>query len=228
VTRDCTVNQIQEHANGRKQPVFRVFLMKIVFHFTASTQSAQLLNVSQLKMRSNFHIFFILILFSVSASCSGMKKEPSANRMQTENNAVENIDETQEKETVAGKITVRDIYSGETYPLEKISMHYPVFIEISASWCPACKEMEKTTEKLYEYFKGKVFFIRLFMAGDGSFDENSVIPSMEIASSPEEMKIEYSEALPRVLILSRNGKETVADLTGTYPLLYYYGILSEL
>jgi thiol-disulfide isomerase/thioredoxin len=157
-----------------------------------------------------------------------MKKEKSGLKIQPESNDSENISETQEKETVAGKIIVRDIYSGETYPLEKISMHYPVFIEISASWCPACKEMEKTTEKLHEYFKGKVFFIRLFMAGDGSLDENSIIPSMEIASSPEEMKIEYSEALPRIIILSREGVESIADLTGTYPLIYYYGILSEL
>ncbi len=157
-----------------------------------------------------------------------MKHETSGTKITTENNNTENVSEAKEQETIADKIIMRDIFNGQTYSLKKISMNYPVFIEVSASWCSACKEMEKTTEKLYEYFKGKVFFIRLFMAGDGSQNETDIVPSMEIVSSPEEMKIESSEALPRVLILSKDGTEIVADLTGTYPMLYYYGILSEL
>ena len=125
-------------------------------------------------------------------------------------------------------IEVRDIFNRETGTLRKISMAMPVLIEVSASWCPACKEMEKITEKLFEYYKGKVFFIRLFRAGDAKSDENTKIPVMEIISSPEHIGIEFSEALPRVIVLSRNGSEIIADITGTYPLLYYYGILSEL
>lgn len=228
VTKGCTVNRIQAPVNGRKRQGFHVLLMKTACLSTALTRYVRHLSVLQFKMPSRSRIFLILILCSVSVSCSGMKHDRSGTKITKESNNAENVSEAKEQETIADKIIIRDIFNGQTYPLKKISMNYPVFIEVSASWCSACKEMEKTTEKLYEYFKGKIFFIRIFMAGDGSLDETGIIPSMEIVSSPEEMKIELSEALPRVLILNRDGSEVTADLTGTYPMLYYYGILSEL
>lgn len=174
-----------------------------------------------MKLNNYSFLLFLVAFLPGILSCSGAKMSNSPVVMPKQNVSAE-------PQTVTDLILVRDIFNRQTYPLSKISNQLPVFIEISASWCPACSEMNKTVDKLSEYFKGKVFFIRLFMAGDGQIDEESNIPVMEILNSPESVGIEFSEALPRTIILSRNGTEIVADITGTYPMIYYYGVLSEL
>lgn len=132
-----------------------------------------------------------------------------------------------EKISIAHQIFLKDIYNKEIYPLEKISGGRPVFIEISAPWCSACKEMYFTTSKLYDLFKGKVFFIRIMLSSDDKEYTESPFPVMNIYSSPVNLGIETSPMLPRIIILDRSG-ELTADLNGQYPFLYYYGILSEL
>ncbi|MGI6394119.1 MAG: TlpA family protein disulfide reductase [bacterium] len=163
-----------------------------------------------------------LFAAALTLSCSGVQKQQEPQSSQTPVTSHE-----KERKTVTEEIVVKDIENGESYNLEKLSMGKPVFVEISASWCEPCREMEKITDKLYSYFKGKVFFIRLFMPKDRFDCESSPIFSMEAVSSPKELNIEQSEALPRVLILNRKG-EIEADITGTYPMIYFYGILSEL
>jgi len=182
----------------------------------------------QMKLFKFYHFILLALIFPGMVSCAGIKRSVTSEKISTEESSAQKDEQEKRTPTIAEMIQVRDIFNREMYPLKKISSELPVFIEISASWCPACKEMEKTTDKLFEYFKGKVFFIRLFRAGDAKSDENTRIPVMEIVASPEIMGIELSEALPRVIILNREGTEIIADLTGTYPLLYYYGILSEL
>lgn len=181
------------------------------------------LKISRLLMF--FHYFLILSLSFLS--CTGYKKQDSSiiDKTLEEKNDYQRYEE---KETLADLIIVKDILNKDSYSLRKISAHMPVFIEVSASWCPACKDMGPVVLKLNEYFEGEVFFVKLFMADDAVLNENETIPVMEIVSSPENLKIENSEILPRVIILSRKGEEVIADINGVYPLLYYYGILSEL
>ncbi|HRZ79620.1 MAG TPA: thioredoxin domain-containing protein [bacterium] len=102
-----------------------------------------------------------------------------------------------------------------------------VFIEISASWCVACREMHPVTMKLYEIFKSKAFFVRIMLSKSTEEAETPTFPVMEIQSSPESLSIQSSQILPRIIIIDRSG-ELAADISGQYPVLYYYGILSEL
>lgn len=230
MTKVFTANLIQEPVNGRKQQDFPAVITKTAFLFTVLTVYVPYLNAfpMQMKLFKFYHFLLLALIFPGMVSCAGTKRPDTSEKISTQE-STDQKDETEKlPPTIADMIEVRDILNRETYPLKKISTELPVFIEVSASWCPACKEMEKTTDKLFEYFRGKVFFIRLFRAGDAKSDENTQVPVMEIINSPENMGIEFSEALPRVIVLSRNGTEIVADLTGTYPLLYYYGILSEL
>ena len=138
--------------------------------------------------------------------------------------------ELKKKNSLAEEIIVRDIYSKEEYPLSRIVDHGIVFIELSASWCKACPEMKATTTKLLSYFEGKVSFVRLYQLSDIQDDKEyrDVIPEMAIVSSPEELSLEKTDAMPRVVVLGNSGSEVVADITGVYPILYYYGLLSEL
>lgn len=169
---------------------------------------------------------FLLIL---TVSCSGHKKSPPNEAAKpVRRNSVNESVEIKPEKTISDKVILRDTYNREMYPLRKIAGKKPVFIEVSASWCDACKEMEKTTEKLLTYFSGKVFFVRLYMAGDSPESMHGSITSMEIVSSPETLGIETTQTLPRIVILGKNGGTIIADVTGTYPLLYFYGILSEL
>lgn len=183
-----------------------------------------------MKQYNSVFILFLTGFLSIILSCSSFRKNDPSTTTQPDLN-IERADSeavVKDPETISDLIVVRDIFNRETYSLKKISNQMPVFIEITSSWCPACKDMEKTTAKLYEYFKGRIFFIRLFRAGDAVLDETSTVNAMEIVSSPEKIAIEYSEVLPRVIILDRSGKEVVADINGVYPVIYYYGVLSEL
>lgn len=163
-----------------------------------------------------------------SNSCTVSKK----------NNAIKNIKQetsestkqpsfNDEKDSAIDLIFLKDIYNGQVYSLNKISSNLPVFIEVTASWCSACKEMYITTSKLYDLFKEKVFFVRVFLPQDPEKTLKSPIPAMLISASPAEINIENSQILPRVIIVNKSG-DIAADLSGQYPLLYYYSILSEL
>lgn len=87
--------------------------------------------------------------------------------------------------------------------------------------------MHVTSSKLYEYFKNKVFFVRVMLPQDTGTIQEAPFPVMEIISSSDNLKIENSQILPRMVIIDRSG-EIIADLEGQYPLIYFYGILSEL
>lgn len=87
--------------------------------------------------------------------------------------------------------------------------------------------MHPVTMKLYEIFKGKAFFVRITLSKGAEETETPPFPVMEIESSPENLSIQSSQVLPRVIIIDRSG-ELAADISGQYPVLYYYGILSEL
>ncbi|HNW82319.1 MAG TPA: hypothetical protein PKG52_05435 [bacterium] len=150
------------------------------------------------------------------------EKTPEKSSIQIENNSPE-----VKKIPLVQQILLKDRYNGEIYSLEKISGGRSVFIEISASWCSACKEMYLITSKLYDLFKDKTFFIRITLSPENETLTESPIPVMNIQSSPVDLGIEASSILPRIIILNRSG-ELTADLNGQYPMLYYYGILSEL
>lgn len=131
---------------------------------------------------------------------------------------------------ITDQIIVRDIYSERIYALSELTLRRPVFIELSALWCPACEEMKVVSAKLFEYFRAKLFFIRLFPLKqlEKAEENQGVIPEMEIVSSPAALHLERNEAFPRIVVIDKKGKEVVLDEIGIYPILYYYGLLSEL
>lgn len=87
--------------------------------------------------------------------------------------------------------------------------------------------MHPVTMKLYEIFKSKAFFVRIMLSKSTEEAETPTFPVMEIQSSPESLSIQSSQILPRIIIIDSSG-ELAADISGQYPVLYYYGILSEL
>ena len=190
------------------------------------SMSAKKHNVSVMKNS------FLLIFLSFFIACATL--ENGGGLKQNDSVVVEKYEpkpvEIKEKKSLAEDIIVRDIYTKEEYPLNKIATQGVVFIELSATWCKACPEMKSIPAKLFDYFKGKVFFVRLYKADDVFEDNeyNDVVPEMVILSSPKELNLEHSEAMPRVVVLANKGSEIAADITGVYPILYYYGLLSEL
>ena len=180
-----------------------------------------------MKIKCFFVIFFVLFLIF---SCATAEKVRDDERSETQVEAGPKPVELKKKRSLAEDIVVRDIYSKEEYPLSKIVDHGIVFIELSASWCKACPEMKATTTKLISYFDGKVSFVRLYQPDDiqEEHEYRDIIPEMVIVSSPEELSLEKTEAMPRVVVLSDSASEVAADITGVYPILYYYGLLSDL
>ena len=180
-------------------------------------------------MKINFFPFLFFLVFSL-LSCATADKVQNQEHLEEQAGSEPAPIELKKKKSLAEDIIVRDIYTKEEYPLSKIAMKGVVFIELSASWCKACPEMKATTAKLTDYFGNRVFFIRLYLENDIQEDKeySDIIPEMVIVSSPEELSLEKTEAMPRVVILSNSASEVAADITGTYPILYYYGVLSEL
>jgi hypothetical protein len=89
--------------------------------------------------------------------------------------------------------------------------------------------MKATTAKLVPYFRGRVFFIRLFKPDDTIPEAgDDGVAEMVIVSSPPELDLENTGVMPRVVIIANHGEEVVLDSTGLYPNLYYYGVLSEI
>ena len=180
-----------------------------------------------MKINSFFIIFFVVLsLFS----CASADKVQNEVEVETAVGPEPTPVELKKKKSLAEDIIVRDIYSKEEYPLSKIAPKGIVFIELSASWCKACPEMKATTTKLISYFEGKVSFVRLYKPDDIHEEKEyrDIIPEMVIVSSPEELSLEKTEAMPRVVVLTNSGSEVAADITGVYPILYYYGLLSDL
>ena len=183
------------------------------------------------QMKNNFFRALLFLIF-LSISCA------SADKLQNQDQEHSEVQtgsepapvELKKKKSLADEIIVRDIYSKEEYPLSKIAQKRIVFIELSASWCKACPEMKEITAKLVSYFGNRVFFIRLYLENDiqEERDYNDVIPEMAIVSSPLELSLEKTDIMPRVVVLSNSASEIAADITGAYPSLYYYGLLSEL
>ena len=181
-------------------------------------------------MKTKFFLVLFFLVFSVFSCASDEKARNQESQPETPLEKEPEPVELKKKKPITDDIIVRDIYSKEEYPLSKIAMKGIVFIELSASWCKACPEMKATTAKLVEYFGNRVFFIRLYLENDIQEDKeySDVIPEMAIVSSPAELSLEKTEAMPRVVVLSNSASEISADITGTYPSLYYYGLLSEL
>lgn len=180
-----------------------------------------------MKTKSVLALFsIILILFSCATAEKVQNNEETGSQAEAGPKPVE----LKKKRSLAEDIIVRDIYSKEEYPLSRIVDHGIVFIELSASWCKACPEMKATTTKLISYFEGKVSFVRLYQPDDiqEEHEYRDIIPEMVIVSSPEELSLEKTEAMPRVVVLSDSASEVAADITGVYPILYYYGLLSDL
>ena len=180
-----------------------------------------------MKTKSVLALFsIILILFSCATAEKVQNNEDTGSQVEAGPKPVE----LKKKRSLAEDIIVRDIYSKEEYPLSRIVDHGIVFIELSASWCKACPEMKATTTKLISYFEGKVSFVRLYQPDDiqEEHEYRDIIPEMVIVSSPEELSLEKTEAMPRVVVLSDSASEVAADITGVYPILYYYGLLSDL
>ena len=182
-------------------------------------------------MKSNFFLVFLSFIF-LTVSCATADKVQNQNNEQPEEQTESEPQpvELKKKKSIADDIIVRDIYSKEEYPLSKIAQKNVVFIELSASWCKACPEMKETTAKLVSYFGNRVFFIRLYLENDIQEDREygDTIPEMVIVSSPEELSLEKTDIMPRVVVLSNSASEVAADIIGAYPSLYYYGLLSEL
>ena len=180
----------------------------------------------------NRSLFIILLpLFFISCA-SAEVYEPSSEPEQSDISQREIVPLDIKKEpqnNLLEKIIVRDSYSGEEYPLSRIALSPVVYIELSASWCEACPEMKAMTAKLVPYFRGRVFFIRLFKADDPQPEpESNDVPEMVIVSSPPELGLENTGVMPRVVIISNHGEDISLDSTGLYPNLYYYGVLSEI
>ena len=177
-------------------------------------------------------LYFLFCVFFNAAACSSVetKKEDDPKPPQTVDENEPKPLELKKKKSIADDIIVRDIYSNEEYTLSRIATHGIVFIELSASWCKACPEMKATTTKLLGYFEGKVSFVRLYQPDDIQEDKEyrDVVPEMVIVSSPAELALEKTEAMPRVVVLSDSASEISLDSTGVYPILYYYGLLSDL
>ena len=176
--------------------------------------------------KSSFYIIFLLqILILHSCSTVPEKKE------NVPENTVKNVEVkkqvSQPVPTLEDLVIVKDMEDGRPYQVSKLCDGLPVFIEVSASWCEACKEMYPTTEKLQKMFKEKVCFLRV-MVDEKPFDGETQIRVVSPISSPEIIGLQMSESLPRVIVLNKDKKEPYADLTGKYPFLYYYGLLSEL
>ncbi len=182
-------------------------------------------------MKIKFFPFLFLLVF-LPVSCASTDKVQDQNQTQPEEQAGSEPQpvELKKKKSLADDIIVRDIYSKEEYPLSKIAQKSIVFIELSASWCKACPEMKETTAKLVSYFGNRVFFIRLYLENDIQEDREygGIIPEMAVVASPVELSLEKTDVMPRVVVLSNSASEVTADITGAYPSLYYYGLLSEL
>jgi len=175
--------------------------------------------------------FFVLIsIFFCFIACASAGKIQNQEKSETQALSEPEPVELKKKKSLADDIIVRDIYSKEEYPLSKIADKGLVFIELSASWCTACPEMKATTAKLVSYFGNRVFFIRLYLENDIQEEKEyrDIIPEMVIVSSPVELSLEKTDIMPRVVVLSNSASEVAADITGAYPSLYYYGLLSEL
>ena len=180
-----------------------------------------------MKIKSFFVIFFIL--FSIF-SCATAGKVQNQEEPETQAEQAPKPLELKKKKSLADEIIVRDIYSKEECPLSKVAQKGIVFIELSASWCQACPEMKETTAKLVSYFGNRVSFIRLYLENDIQEDReySGIIPEMAVVSSPAGLSLEKTDVMPRVVVLSNSASEVAADITGAYPSLYYYGLLSEL
>ena len=182
-------------------------------------------------MKSNLFSVFLFLVF-LSLSCATADKVQDQNQEQPEVQAESEPEpvELKKKKSISEDIIVRDIYTKEEYPLSKIAQKSVVFIELSASWCKACPEMKETTAKLVSYFGNRVFFIRLYLENDIQEDREyrDIVPEMVVVSSPVELSLEKTDIMPRVVVLSNSASEVTADITGAYPRLYNYGLLSEL
>jgi len=181
--------------------------------------------LSKLK-KSSFLLIFLQIFFLQSCSTPPVKEEP------LEKKPVEKTVQKVEVKKEPPPPTLEDLSivkadDGRPYQISKICGELPVFVEVSASWCEACRELYPTTEKLRKMFEGKVCFLRI-MIDEKPFEGDTEVQVVYPVSSPEVLNFGRTEALPRVVVLNKDEKEPRADLTGKYPFLYYYGILSEL
>jgi thiol-disulfide isomerase/thioredoxin len=171
------------------------------------------------------YLFFLALL--IFCACSGLEKNGQIREVPVADaEAAEDI--VIEEETLSERIILKDVETGKNYKLSQLSMNRPVFIEISASWCEACKDLAVLADKLRSYYKNGVFFVRVYLPGDvipENSNESGII-IMEAVASPPEISIETNEMFPRVIIIGRGGKNIEAVFDGIFPILVYHGVLS--
>lgn len=179
-------------------------------------------------LKKNSLLFLLLQFLFLSCSTASVVSKQDKNQDVVEKSEVEKDAQQPPPPPALEELSiVKNIEDGRPYQISKVCGDMPVFIEISASWCDACKELYPVTEKLRNMFKGKVCFIRI-MIDEKPYEGDTEIKVFYPVSSPEVLGFSRSDALPRVVVLNGDDKEPYADLSGKYPFLYYYGLLSEL
>jgi len=179
-------------------------------------------------MFSRFLLIFLFgTLFCTCTSVSSVKDDQTTDKKLL---PVNDDEEKKPEPALTDTIVLKDFNNDAQYSLSQLSMGRPVFMEISASWCEACRDLAKLTEKLKEYYKNAFFFVRVYLPGDlpGAINEDGNIALMEVVDSPAELSLEKSDVFPKVIIFGRGGKKIEAELDGIFPILVYHGIMGNL
>ena len=181
-------------------------------------------------MKKSSAILILLQIFFLQSCLTSPKKDNDSEK-KPEKKVVQKVEGKEEKAAsqppALEDLSIVKAEDGRPYQVSKLCGKKPVFIEVSASWCDACKELYPITEKLRNMFKNKVCFLRI-MIDEKPFEGDTEIKIVYPVSSPQVLNFARSEVLPRVVVLNNDRKEPYADLSGKYPFLYYYGILSDL
>ncbi len=125
------------------------------------------------------------------------------------------------KKSDASKMFFLTVCKNSKIDASKISEGKILFVDISATWCEPCKKLANYVEKLKLKFPNKVKFIRVFPL----IDKSKI--TCENSDKNTFFSIDEQEGYPRVLIFDKKGN-LVADETGLYPLLFYYGTLMDI
>jgi len=181
------------------------------------------------KKKSSVYLLIFLQIF-ILQSCSTVPEKTKKHEKEVKTEEIQEIvvkPPPPPPPTLEDLVMVMDLEDGRPYQISKLCGELPVFVEVSATWCEACKELYPVTEKLKKMFKGRVCFVRV-MIDEKPYEDETDIKIVYPISSPKVLGLKMSKSLPRVVVLNKGEKEPYADLTGKYPFLYYYGLLSEL
>ena len=170
------------------------------------------------------NIFFLTILFIVNfTSCvtstpKNINKKLTLKKIEKKNNKPI---EPKITKTDIQKINFITVCENKKINASKIANNKILFVDISATWCEPCKKLANYVEQLKNKFGNKVKFIKVFPL----IDKSKI--NCENSDKNTFFTIEKQEAYPRVIIFDKKGN-LVVDETGLYPLLYYFGTLSNI